>query len=257
MAEELEESQTKMDLLKANLSSLAHQVSERDQTIQELLNELTREKQARANEKEAREKSIAMVKARAQREAAKRGSTSDLSIDTTNEDLGISTARWNRRSGGTDFTEGESDAESGAGESTFSRARSPVNGIAGTTDSISMMTPEIMQASFGRMVPNPIHTSGFEKRPPMVQQKSTFQKVLGKLSSEDSESTVMPSQDRYGGLGMGKQGCSNCQGKDASVAWDTVGLMRAENKGLKDRVGELEKAVEDTLEMPFMIGLQT
>lgn len=259
MSEELEEAQTKMDLLKANLSSLAHQVDERDNTIRDLINELNKEKQARANEKEARERSIAMVTARAQRDAAKRGSTSDLSIDTTGEDLGISSARWKRQSGGTDFTEGDSDAESGAEESTFSRARSPVNSIAGTVDSMPTVTPEIMQASFGRMVPNPTHTSGFEKRPKMVQQKSTFQKVLSKMNtSSDSDETVMPtSHDRYGGLGMGEQGCSNCQGKDASVAWDTVGLMRAENKGLKERVGELEKAVEDTLDLPFMIGLQS
>jgi hypothetical protein len=258
MAEELEESQTKMNLLKTNISSLAQQVSERDETIQELMNELNKEKQARANEKEARERSIAIVTARAQREAAKRGSTSDLSIDTTAEDLGISSARWKRQSGGTDFTEGDSDAESGAGESTFSRARSPVHSIAGTVDSMPTVTPEIMQASFARMVPNPTHTSGFEKRPKMVQQKSTFQKVLGKINSSESDDTVMPtSQDPYGGLGMGEHGCSNCQGKDASVAWDTVGLIRAENKGLKERVGELEKAVEDTLDLPFMMGLQS
>lgn len=256
MAEELEEAQTRNNLLKANLADMAHQVSERDSTIKDLLNELTKEKQARADEKEARERSIAMVTERARRDAAKRGSTSELSIDTTGEDLGISDARWKRQSGATDFTEADSDAESGAGESTFSRARSPVQSIAGTLDTTPGMTPEIMQASFGRMVPNPTHTSGFEKRPKMVQQKSTFQKVLGKITTPDETESQL-NRDPYGGLGMGEQGCSNCQGRDSSVAWDTVGLMRAENKGLKDRVGELEKAVEDTLEMPFMIGLKS
>ncbi|KUJ13117.1 uncharacterized protein LY89DRAFT_592270 [Mollisia scopiformis] len=254
ISEELEESQARNNLLKANLADMAHQVSERDNTIQELMNELTKEKQARADEKEARERSIAMVTARAQRDAVKRGSTSDLSIDTTAEDLGISSARWKRQSGGTDFTEADSDTESGAGGSTFSRARSPVHSI-GTVDSTPTMTPEIMQASFGRMVPNPTHTSGFEKRPKMVQQKSTFQKVLGKITAAESAPETLE-KDPYGGLGLGEQGCSNCRGKDASVAWDTVGLMRAENKGLKERVGDLEKAIDDTLEMPFMIGVQ-
>ena len=53
--------------------------------------------------------------------------------------------------------------------------------------------------------------------------------------------------DPYGGIGLGEQGCTNCRGKDASVAWDTVGLLRMENKGLKERVGELESAVDGAL----------
>ena len=48
---------------------------------------------------------------------------------------------------------------------------------------------------------------------------------------------------------MGETGCENCRGKDSSVAWDTVGLLRAENKGLKERVGTLEGAVEGALDL--------
>jgi len=46
-----------------------------------------------------------------------------------------------------------------------------------------------------------------------------------------------------------ENGCRNCEGKEASMAWDTVGLLRAENKGLKNQVGRLESAVEGALDM--------
>lgn len=256
MEEELDEARTRNNVLKTSITDMARQVSDKDATIAELMSELTKEKQVRALEKEARENSIKEVRELARRDAAKRGSTSDLSIDTFNEDLGFAGARRHRkRQSGltdtTDFTEGDSDGESALDrDSTFSRARSPVNSIAGTVDS----TPEIMQAALGKMVPNPTHTSGFAKRPPMVQQKSMFQKALGRITngSDSSDDTVVarsPQRDRYDGIGMGETGCSNCRGKDSSVAWDTVGMMRAENKGLKDRLYELEKAVECASDM--------
>jgi hypothetical protein len=58
----------------------------------------------------------------------------------------------------------------------------------------------------------------------------------------------------FSSIGMGETGCENCRGKDASVAWDAVGLLRAENKGLKDRVGTLEGAVEGALDL--VVGLR-
>ena len=139
-------------------------------------------------------------------------------------------------------TEGESDAESGA-DSVFSRSRSPTFtmssvSVAGTVES----TPEIMQASFARVVPNPGHST---RRPALSRQKSTFQKILSGMAAAEEVKPVDP----YEGIGMGEEGCGNCRGKDASVAWDAVGLMRAENKGLKDRMGELERAVEGALDL--------
>ena len=39
------------------------------------------------------------------------------------------------------------------------------------------------------------------------------------------------------------------------MAWDTVGLLRAENRGLKERVGELEGCVEGALDLCSGLGL--
>lgn len=207
--------------------------------------ELEQEKQARALEKEAREKSIALVQAKARNSRRSYQERSEISA----EDLGISNAkspaslRWR---GSADLsTEGESDTES---DSVFSRCRSP----AFTTGSISTMdsTPELGQAEFARMVPNTNPPSQRPKVP--LQQKSTFQKFL--QGTGIAPIVVEKPEDEFGGIGMGIDGCSNCRGKDASVAWDTVGLLRAENKGLKDQVGVLEGGVESALSLCYGYG---
>ncbi|KAG4444323.1 hypothetical protein IFR05_000197 [Cadophora sp. M221] len=247
MSEELEEAETRAKCLKSQLDDMAHQMAMKDSSITDLAVELAAEKQARAEEKLAREQSIALVKARAERDM-KRGSSSNISIDTTGEDLGISGRRRKRTSGDSSSlsTDGDSGSEFEA-DSVFSRSRSPTFtmssvSVAGTMES----TPEILQASFGRVVPNPGQNPG---RPKMTQQKSTFQKLLSGMGSATVEAEVERERDPYEGIGMGEEGCSNCRGKDASVAWDTVGLMRAENKGLKERVGSLEAAVEGALDL--------
>jgi hypothetical protein len=43
--------------------------------------------------------------------------------------------------------------------------------------------------------------------------------------------------------------CGNCEGQSVSVAWDTVSLLKDENKGLKERVSELETAVEGAIDV--------
>jgi hypothetical protein len=50
-------------------------------------------------------------------------------------------------------------------------------------------------------------------------------------------------------------GCQNCMGQDASAAWDTVGLLRDENRHLKQRVAELDVAVEAALDLVNGLGI--
>lgn len=47
----------------------------------------------------------------------------------------------------------------------------------------------------------------------------------------------------------GPGSCRNCEGQATSVAWDTVNLLKDENKGLKERVGELEGALDGALDV--------
>jgi len=228
---------------------MAAKFAAQDDVISDLVGQLAEEKRARSEEREAREKSIALVRAGAERES-KHTSTSSL------EDLGIRNAKGHGKWGhGSVDMSGDSDAESLNAESVFSRSRSPTGtvgsrssgpSVAGTVES----TPEIAQAAFARVVQNPAHTanSTYQPRPKALQQKSTFQKILTGLSGAGEDGKVAE-RDRYDSIGMGETGCSNCRGKDASVAWDTVGLLRAENRGLKDRVGSLESAVEGALDL--------
>jgi hypothetical protein len=242
---------------------MASKFSVQKEMIGNLVTELAEEKRARAEEREAREKSIQLVKERAER-ASKHASASSasslgLGLEGGIEDLGIRSAqrgKWGH--GSLDLSSaGDSDAESLNADSVFSRSRSPTLTVSSTGPSVSGTvdsTPEIGQASFTRLVsiPNPALPSSNTStpRPPKVQQKSTFQKILTGLSpGSSSGDTERSEKDFYGGIGMGETGCENCRGKDSSVAWDTVGLLRAENKGLKERVGTLEGAVEGALDL--------
>ena len=60
MSEELEEAETRAKCLKSQLDDMAHQMSMKDASIADLAAELAAEKQARAEEKLAREQSIAL-----------------------------------------------------------------------------------------------------------------------------------------------------------------------------------------------------
>ncbi|CAL3964502.1 unnamed protein product [Diplocarpon coronariae] len=237
MSEGIEEAETRAQCLKNQLENLAHQVSSRDATIADLAAELAAEKQAHAEENLACKQSIALVTGR-------RGK--HLSIDTTGEDLGISHSRRRNRTsddGSSISTEGESDAESGSADSVFSRSGSPTLTMSSPSvkGAISTSTPEFLKAPCAGVVP----TAGLGPnavRPATTKQKSTLQKILGGISEKQAGRSE---RDR---IGMGEEGCGNCRGKDVSVAWDAVGLMRAENTGLKDRVQELERAVDGALD---------
>ncbi|KAH8602295.1 hypothetical protein B0O99DRAFT_500652 [Bisporella sp. PMI_857] len=231
-AEELEESETRAQCLKTQLDDIAHKVTEQDKVIESLVLELAQEKQLRAEEKEAREKSISLVR-ESRKKAEKRGSC----CSGQGEDLHINTdlehKSWRNSGGSTDF---ESDTDSAA--SVFSRPRSPTlttRSAMSTTTVDSMQSADIMQAEFGRVVVLKDECSGVQ-RPKMVQQPSTFQKIMGGMQNK-------------GEVSEGANSCRNCSGNDSSVAWDTVGLLRAENRGLKERVSELEGAVEGALDL--------
>jgi len=46
-----------------------------------------------------------------------------------------------------------------------------------------------------------------------------------------------------------QQSCANCEGVRASEAWSVVGILKEENQGLKQRVGDLEGALDGCLDV--------
>ena len=235
--EELEEAETRAQCLRSQLQEMSDRVAEQDRVIEELVEQLATEKQARAEEKLAREKSLALIKASHERSLSEA------------EELAFSKKprprAW-RKSGGSTTTECDSDAELGSPtDSVFSRSRSPAPTITSMLSSATCTsadtTPEILQASFARVVslqPVTAVVHQQQQRPSPIQQPSTFQKILHGITPSTST----------------EYGCDNCRGGDATVAWDTVSLLRAENKGLKERVGSLEGAVETALDLCSNMG---
>ncbi|KAK4661783.1 uncharacterized protein QC763_707640 [Podospora pseudopauciseta] len=149
------------------------------------------------------------------------------------EDLGVDKIRHHKRRSGESWSaDDDEEVESAESESVFSsRCRSPV--------------PETpVQGGFpggNSKLGTPI-TSSTTPRQQTQQPKpvtmNAFQKIFRGVVAAGEEG-----------------GCRNCKGQDASVAWDTVGLLRDENRQLKTRVGELEGAVEGALDLVNGIGM--
>jgi hypothetical protein len=239
-AEELEEAETRAQHLKMQLEDMAQRVMAHDEEMKKVNEELNKERQARAEEKEAREKSINLIKTHT--------ASPSEELFPHSEDLEVDSQRrrrpW-RRSNGTinSETSFESDDESAGAESVFSSSMSP--SLASVSE-ISMS--EMGHAIFAKVVN--VSPKRAVERPKTVQQRSTFQKILKSISATpDDESQTSKEKDEDDELGMADEGCRNCRGGQASVAWDTVGLLRAENKGLKERMANLETAVEGALDL--------
>ena len=112
-------------------------------------------------------------------------------------------------------------------ESIFSRSRSPT------------LAEESASPPFRPRIPPPRSGGPIRKSAPaQAPRLSAFQKIVRGIAGED---------------GGGR--CSNCRGGDAGIAWDTVSLLRDENKALKQQVGTLESAVDGALDIVNGVGL--
>lgn len=224
--EEKEEAETKMHHLKMQLEDMARKAADQEAAMQSLMEELNREKKLRSEEHH-------------HLRGANLLSPSEGS--SVSEDLGAEEDQqrrlW-RRSLGTVRSEAgfDTDDESIEEASVFSRSRSPT--IATTITDISptepptphLKTPSLIASRAPRLPPP-------TTIPAPKPQMNTFQKLFKGISGDASNHVKVVSS------------CQNCEGQHASVAWDTVSLLKDENRGLKDRVGELETAVEGALDV--------
>ncbi|KAH7143924.1 hypothetical protein EDB81DRAFT_511391 [Dactylonectria macrodidyma] len=218
--EEKDEVEIRVQHLKMQLEEMARKAAEREEIMASLLQELAQEKRSRAEEQQsARYKCV----------SSSQGST-------VSEDLGVDEDRqkrdW-RKSTATSKSDLslDTDEDSMDEASIFSRSRSPTNAT-----TISEISPS--------PTPTP-HAKPAMLEPPRSTRSSnpqmtTFQKLFKGYSNE---------APRDGDAATGADSCRNCQGQDASIAWDTVSLLKDENKGLKTRVQELETAVESALDV--------
>ncbi|RYP28722.1 hypothetical protein DL767_007065 [Monosporascus sp. MG133] len=244
--EEMEETNLRLQLFKTQLEDMARKAAEHEEEMQRLVAELDAEKSARYEEQQQRRRSL-------------------LSPAVPSEDLGVDDAeeeerrrRW-RNSRGTVRSDLslETDAESNSESvSVFSRSRSPTGTMSVTTEAAEgghaaadlLPPPPIAVAAAPHQQQKPLPTppaSGTAAAtgtlaPP--KQLSTFQKLVKGISGGDQAESPDAS-------------CRNCRGRGSSAAWDTVSHLRDENKGLKQRVAQLEVAVEGALDAVKGIGL--
>ncbi|KAK0732798.1 hypothetical protein B0T21DRAFT_412954 [Apiosordaria backusii] len=222
--DELEEAETRAKHLKFQLEGMARELAEQEKKMRALSEELQLERE--------RNKAPSVV---------------------LSEDLGVDTLRRRkRRSGeswsGEDDEEEEEEVESAESESVFSRCRSPTStvgtGVSGNNSQGVTMPETPVQGQFSQSRLGTPMTGGGSLSTPRQQKPAAamnaFQKIFKGIAGDG------------GGL---EGGCRNCKGQDASVAWDTVGLLRDENRQLKGRVGELEGVVEGALDLVNGIGM--
>lgn len=228
------EMETRTAHLKMQLEDMAQKAVETEAMMQALMEELNQEKRLRVQERTAARESVVM----------------SSGISTISEDLGAEDdqrKKYRRRSVGTTKSDDavfDTDDESIDEVSVFSRSRSPTLAAAGsTTEGASMHMPPMHSA-----LPLPHVPKSAMLEPPrpsrqsQPQQISAFQKLIKGISGETANKESM-------------HVCQNCQGQDASVAWDTASLLRDENRGLKQRVGDLETAVEEALDAVMGLNL--
>ncbi|KAK3495142.1 uncharacterized protein B0T23DRAFT_127368 [Neurospora hispaniola] len=235
--DEIEAAETRAQHLKMQLEGMARKASEHEQAIQKLMDELAFERSKF-------------------RPVPQRTSTIMSECSVVSEDLGVDAdynarRKWRESASTikTDYsysTDTDSVAES---ESVFSaRCRSPIvpgGGFDGTMSIVNSPAPSVTTLQRNVSVTNKRRSMGPPPPVPttpkpkiMGTQMSAFQKIIRGIAP-----------------GSDENGCVNCRGQDASMAWDTVGLLRDENRHLKERVGELEMAVEGCLDLVNGIGL--
>ncbi|KAL8370193.1 hypothetical protein RB595_000537 [Gaeumannomyces hyphopodioides] len=261
--EELEEATTRSAHLKMQLEDMAAKAAEHEQAMRSLLDELAAERRKTAKLLQSQRGDGLL-----QVPAISEGSISeDLGVDAAEEDQKRRRrlqSQW-RGSGGTansfDTDDDESVAET---ESVFSsRCRSPTS--AATTDGSSpssILSPISLTQSPTVLSPPPPHHSRrapvgsrLPPQPPSrlsqqqqpQSQMTTFQRLVKGVTSGSAPGQATDDAP--------VSSCSNCQGLDASVAWDTVNLLKDENHALKERMNELEDAVEGALDLVNGIGL--
>ncbi|KAK3302401.1 uncharacterized protein B0T15DRAFT_304155 [Chaetomium strumarium] len=217
--DELEEAETRARHLKMQLEDMARKAQEHEQTIKLLMEELAAERKARAEEQLAAAARPPPVP------PSERASmiSEDLGVDDDQRQRRMSHRKSWKSSPSCEEDTDEDENASAESESVFSRCRSP-----GLHLPDGPGTPHARNPTGGSVNVTPKQKSG--------QQLSAFQKIFKGISGDSGENS-------------GANGCANCRGQDASVAWNTVSLLRDENRHLKTRVGELEVAVEGALDL--------
>lgn len=259
--EEFEEVETRAQHLKMQLEGMARRAADQQREMEILMEELAAEKKARAQERAMLLSGVPTTPSLA--DSPSRERDYDPATSTAmSEDLDVDEAQRRRSYKSNDSSiDDTDDGDYESGSSMFSRSRSPTiapsisysmdNGAGiGSDSQYQAHHPRV--AALGSMRLSSSRTVSSSSAATVVSQTqqpmSKFQKLVKNVAAaiKDEEPDM---------LGMGTTSCENCRGQDVSFAWNTVSVLRDENKHLKQRVGQLEVAVEGALDMVNGVGL--
>ena len=227
IAEELEGAETRSKHLKIQLDDMSAKLTEQDNAMMELVDDLANVKRLRREEEEARKRTIRAVKPSISKPVVPHGGQNP----TAERPLEHRRQRRERLSS-TSTTDCDSGDESSA-ESLFSKVNCTSSRMSLSSVS-TMSSPEIYHQ------PDLSLTSLSSPHPQAAPRQAprTPDKLNG--SSPYEESVVWS--------------CRNCQGQGASEAWGVVEMLKEENKCLKERVQHVEGALEGCLDVVAQLG---
>lgn len=214
-AEELEGAVTRAKHLKLQLDGMAVKLAEQDDAMMNLVDDLAREKQLRREEDDARKRSVVLLRAsrEAHDERSQRESRSSINSD------------WSC----------ESEAESSA-DSVFSHRHGATSPTMSMSSVSTTNSPDIHQLfDIGSVAP---FTEAAGHRPGL-NPEPVVQAMAGSKCQHKTTSR---------GDYRGSQ-CANCHGLTTNEAWNVVGILKEENKGLKERLEQMEGALDGCLGM--------
>ena len=217
-SEELIEAQTKARHLKLQLDDLSAKLAEQDEAVMSMVDELAQVKQARREDEESRKKTIRVV-------------------DVTAEVPRINNRREKHRMSRAS-TVSDSGFESDE-DSLFSKEQDSSSPTITSTPTSSIHSPVVSFAPFetSQQVSKPA-------QPVPIEMEIQSAHVLNSAVAPERKATITTPR-------------VSSEVVQLSEAWDVVVILKEENKGLKERVGDLEGALDGCLELVNGLGLMT
>lgn len=221
--EELEEARTKAQHLKLQLDDMTTKMAEQDVAMMNLVDELAKEKNLRREENEARQRTIRMV-------GGANGSHEDLFRSRPPPRMS-----WNTVDSGF-----ESDAESTT-NSVFSKRQGRTSPTTTISSRSSVQSPDLYQGvDFPEDTISPLGTPTQSLNIGQAENEVTYDP---NMAAPIDATPTRPTNST-----------GNVSNDASKEAWNVVGILKEENKGLKQRVGELEVALDGCLQLVHGLG---
>ena len=213
-AEELDGAETRSKHLKIQLDAMAAKLAEQDKAMMDMVEELANEKRLRREEEDARKRSVKLIK------------PSGIGpLTPCSPEEGHKLSRQRHRMSSATETDCDSEDESSA-ESLFSR-----NNLSSTRISLSSISTTSSPETYQQPDFSGITTAHAAR---LRQAQPT--PIKGQRPPSSSGESVVWS-------------CANCHGVESSEAWNVVSVLKEENQGMKQRVSQMEEAIDGCLEM--------